>query len=204
MNRNSVVIDSAGNGFAEALDMSNKMGIEAALDPKELLRLRLLTEETIGLLRGIAGDIKAEFEVAQYGKEFTFTLNGDVVLDKKMHDQLIDASTKGENSAAKGFTGKLKEMIGSMLLPGTLGHTVVSGFSMGLMNMGSPTPVDASAEVAKEYLWSLEKYEDSVKQGNNATAIDLLEKSIIANIADEVQVSIVNPHVEIKVFKIFN
>ena len=204
MNKNSVIIDNAGNGFAEALEISNKMGVEAGLDKKELLRLRLLTEETIGLLRGIAGDIKAEYTIAQYGKEFTLSLNGDVVLDKTMHDQLIDASTKGENSAVKGFTGKLKEMIGTMLLPGTLGHTVVSGLSMGLTNMGSPASIDTSATAAKEYLWSLEKYEEAVKEGNNPSATDMLEKSIIANVADEVQVNIVNPHVEIKVFKIFS
>ena len=204
MNKNSVIIDNAGNGFAEALEISNKMGVEAGLDKKELLRLRLLTEETIGLLRGIAGDIKAEYTIAQYGKEFTLSLNGDVVLDKTMHDQLIDASTRGENSAVKGFTGKLKEMIGTMLLPGTLGHTVVSGLSMGLTNMGSPASIDTSATAAKEYLWSLEKYEEAVKEGNNPSATDMLEKSIIANVADEVQVNIVNPHVEIKVFKIFS
>lgn len=204
MNKNSVIIDNAGNGFAEALEISNKMGVEAGLDKKELLRLRLLTEETIGLLRGIAGDIKAEYTIAQYGKEFTLSLNGDVVLDKTMHDQLIDASTKGENSAVKGFTGKLKEMIGTMLLPGTLGHTVVSGLSMGLTNMGSPASIDTSATAAKEYLWSLEKYEEAVKESNNPSATDMLEKSIIANVADEVQVNIVNPHVEIKVFKIFS
>lgn len=203
MNKASVTIDSAGNGFAEALEMSLKMGTEASLDKKQLLRLRLLTEETIGLLRGIAGDIKADFEVAQYGKEFTLSLNGDVILDKTIHDQLIDASTKGSNSAVKGFTGKLKEMIGTMLLPGTLGHTVVSGLSMGLTNMGSPASIDTSATAAKEYLWSLEKYEESIKESNNSSAADMLEKSIIANAADEVQVSIVNPHVEIKVFKIF-
>ncbi len=204
MNKNSVIIDNAGNGFAEALEISNKMGVEAGLDKKELLRLRLLTEETIGLLRGIAGDIKAEYTIAQYGKEFTLSLNGDVVLDKTMHDQLIDASTRGENSAVKGFTGKLKEMIGTMLLPGTLGHTVVSGLSMGLTNMGSPASIDTSATAAKEYLWSLEKYEEAVKESNNPSATDMLEKSIIANVADEVQVNIVNPHVEIKVFKIFS
>lgn len=204
MNKNSVIIDNAGNGFAEALEISNKMGVEAGLDKKELLRLRLLTEETIGLLRGIAGDIKAEYTIAQYGKEFTLSLNGDVVLDKTMHDQLIDASTRGENSAVKGFTGKLKEMIGTMLLPGTLGHTVVSGLSMGLTNMGSPASIDMSATAAKEYLWSLEKYEEAVKESNNPSATDMLEKSIIANVADEVQVNIVNPHVEIKVFKIFS
>ena len=204
MNKNSVIIDNAGNGFAEALEISNKMGVDAGLDKKELLRLRLLTEETIGLLRGIAGDIKAEYTIAQYGKEFTLSLNGDVVLDKTMHDQLIDASTRGENSAVKGFTGKLKEMIGTMLLPGTLGHTVVSGLSMGLTNMGSPASIDTSATAAKEYLWSLEKYEEAVKESNNPSATDMLEKSIIANVADEVQVNIVNPHVEIKVFKIFS
>ncbi|MBQ7274753.1 MAG: hypothetical protein IJR15_04780 [Clostridiales bacterium] len=204
MNKNSVIIDNTGNGFAEALEISNKMGVEAGLDKKELLRLRLLTEETIGLLRGIAGDIKAEYTIAQYGKEFTLSLNGDVVLDKTMHDQLIDASTRGENSAVKGFTGKLKEMIGTMLLPGTLGHTVVSGLSMGLTNMGSPASIDTSATAAKEYLWSLEKYEEAVKESNNPSATDMLEKSIIANVADEVQVNIVNPHVEIKVFKIFS
>ena len=53
-------------------------------------------------------------------------------------------------------------------------------------------------------MWSLEKYEEAVKEGNNPSATDMLEKSIIANVADEVQVNIVNPHVEIKVFKIFS
>ena len=204
MNIESVIIDSEGNGFSQALELSAKLAAEAELDNRETTRLRLLTEEVIGLLRGVAGDVKAEFTMTQYGKEFTLRLDGDVVLDKKMHDQLIEASSKGENAAVKGFTGRLKEMIGTMLLPGSLAHTVVSGFSMGLTNMGSPVqPADASSAAAQEYLWSLEKYEEAVKKNSDKYGADVLEKSIIANIADEVQVSIDNPHVKITVFKKF-
>jgi hypothetical protein len=203
MNREIISIDSACNGFEDAVKLTDKVGEKAGLTKKECLRLHLLSEELVGLLRGIAGDIKADYIVEEEDKKFTLHLKGQVNMDKKMHDQLIESSSKGENAAAKGFMGKMREMIGTMLLPGTLGNTFVSGFSMGLMNLGTPTSsVDALAGTSG-YLWSMEKYVDSVKGSDNKEEWDALERSIVANIADEIKVSIIGNDVEIIIDKQF-
>jgi hypothetical protein len=58
------------------------------------------------------------------------------------------------------------------------------------------------------YTWSLQKYRDSVEEAKEdseiaAEAWDELEKSIIANIADDVQVGIMKDTVELIVYKSF-
>ena len=50
-----VKVNSQGLGWDEALEFTEKLGLEGGLDKKELLQLRLLGEELIGLMRGIAG-----------------------------------------------------------------------------------------------------------------------------------------------------
>lgn len=203
MRQETIVIDSSEKNFVEALNTTLQMGEEAGLDSRELIRLRLLTEELIGLLRGIAGEVTADYTVKQYGKEFTLQLKGDVNMDSKMHKQLLDASSSGSNAAVKGFMSKMREMIGTMVLPGTLGHTLVSGFSMGLMTMSGPTPASETGAGVQAYMWSMDKYIDSVKANNDTKEWDELEKSIVANIADEIKVSIVGSLVEITIFKTF-
>lgn len=203
MRQETVTIKSTGEGFEEALALSASMGKEGCLDNKEAVRLRLLTEELIGLLRGIAGEVTADFSIKQYGKEYTLQLNGDVVMDNVMHKQLIESSSSGSNSAVKGFTGKLREMIATMVLPGTIGHTIVSGFSMGLISMSSPSTTSETTAAAQSYMWSMEKYAEGVKSSKNSDEKISLERSIIANIADEIKVSIVGSTVEITVYKNF-
>ena len=203
MKEEKVTIKSNGEGFAEALALSSAIGEEVGLDQKEQIRLRLMTEELIGLLRGIAGDVSADFSIKQYGKEFTLQLKGDVVMDSQMHKQLLESSSSGLNAAAKGFSGKLREMIATMVLPGTLGYTLVSGFSLGLMSMSTPTTTSETTAAAQSYLWSLEKYESKVKETNDPKEQVTLERSILANVADEIKVSIVAQSVEITVYKTF-
>ncbi len=203
MKEEHVTIKSTGEGFVEALSITDSLGKEVGLDNKEQVRLRLLTEETIGLLRGIAGEVSADYSVKQYGREFTLKLEGDVVMDSKMHKQLLESSSSGENSSVKGFTGKLREMIATMVLPGTIGHTLVSGFSMGLMTMSTPSSVSETTAAAQAYMWSMEKYSSSVKESGDKKEWDTLERSIIANIADEIKVGIQGSRVEITVYKQF-
>ncbi len=203
MRQETITIDSKEKGFVEAMNTTVEIGKEAGLDSTEEIRLRLLTEELIGLLRGLAGDVTAEYTIKQYGKEFTLKLAGDVVMDVNMRKQLLEASSSGENSAVKGFMGKMREMIATMVLPGTLGHTLVSGFSMGLSSMSSPTGSSETYVEAEQYLWSMDKYIASVNESGNEDDKVELERSIIANIADDITVSIVGQQVEITVFKTF-
>ena len=203
MTKTTIAVDSSNRSLAEAIKLTADAGTTAGLDNAQNLRLRLLVEELIGLLRGIAGDLQADYTIEEENKKFTLHLKGEVRLDKKMHDQLIESSTNGKNAAAKGFTGRLREMIGTMLLPGTLGNTFVTGFSMGLMNMGSPIASVDSIAGTNAYLWSMEKYVNAVKESDSKEEWDALERSILVNAADDVKVSIVGNDVEIIIEKQF-
>ncbi len=75
-----------------------------------------------------------------------------------------------------------------------------SGFSLGLMSMASPNAQNAAL---KNYQWSMEKYKSELKKKNDEDSWDELEKSIVANIADDVSVNIVGSDVEIIVTKAF-
>ena len=202
MKTNEIKLTSQGLGMKEALEATEKLGAEAGLGHKELLRLRLLGEELCGLMRGITGDLEASYFAEQENKTFNLHLTSDVTLNLAMRRQLIDVSSTGENAAAKGFTGKLREMIAVALLPRGTGPSLLS---MGFMSMGSPGGFRASTGTCD---WSLLKYKEEV--GNNRAASgeadaawDELEKSIVAQLADEITVSVVGSRVEITIRKAF-
>ena len=83
------------------------------------------------------------------------------------------------------------------------------GISLGLINtdnvMGYQSNVDA-------YMWSMQQYKESLDELddpddaeiNTGEAWDELEKSIVAQIADEVKVRVVGSDVEIIIFKDFS
>ena len=52
-------------------------------------------------------------------------------------------------------------------------------------------------------MWSMEKYMDSANGNEDRDIKDTFERSIVANIADDVKVSIVKPHVLIEIYKAF-
>ena len=64
MKTEKIVVTSQGQGIADALTLTEKAGVYAGLDKKPALHLRLLAEELIGLLRGIAGEVEAEVDRA--------------------------------------------------------------------------------------------------------------------------------------------
>ncbi len=191
-----ITVTSRGTGMREAMEATEKLGVESGLERKEQLHLRLLSEELIGLLRGIAGETEASYWVEQEEKAFALHLASDVTLNQEMRRELLAVSTSGENLAAQGFMGKLREMIAVALLPKNAGPSVLSSLSLGFMSAGSPTGSQAGLD---SYLWSLNHY----KEASEREDVDELEKSIVASIADEVSVSVVGSHVEITISKAF-
>ena len=82
---------------------------------------------------------------------------------------------------------------------------MLTGLSLGLMSTGGPVGYNAAMD---SYVWSMNRYksevEGSVEENSEAAdAWDELEKSIVANLADEVSVKIVGNEVEITIFKAF-
>jgi len=204
MTKETVRIDSSGAGMAEALGTAVRFGEEASLGKQSGIRLRLLAEELIGLLRGITGNIPADFTIEREGKSFCLKLKGEVPMDKHIREELLKAASAHQNSAAKGFMGQIRDMISAMVLPGTLGNTVISGMSMGLISMGSPAAGLDYTTGAEPYMWSMEKYISSVQENDRNQVHADFERSIVANIADEVKVYIQSSSVEVVIFKKFD
>ena len=196
MRTEQIRVSSSGEGMEEALQMTEKFGLESGQIRKEDLRLRLLAEELFGMMRSIVGKIEALYWIEGEDQKYDIFLAGDVELNQDSRRKLIEVSSKHENAAAKGFMGKLRDMIGVMLLPEGDGPSMTS---IGLMTMGSPNEFIANSDA---YSWSLNKYREELQASDNEEARkenDELERSIVASLADEVSVSIEDSKVTIVV-----
>ncbi len=206
MKTSEIIVTTRGEGMNEALAATEKLGQDSGLSHKENLRLRLLAEELIGLMRGITGSVEARYQAGQEERKFALSLSADVVLDLEMRRQLIAASSSGKNSAAKGLMGRIREMVAIVLLPKGQSSAALANLSLGLISMGSPMGYAAGED---SYTWSMSTYMAELQnhmndEAENAKeAYDELEKSIVANLADEVSVSIVGSKVEITITKAF-
>lgn len=197
----SVTVNEKGDGISEALAVTEKFGKDAGLDRKPNLHLRLLAEEMFGMLRGIAGQVKAEYWIENEDNKFELHMKSEIDMTYALKDQLLAVSTSGKNEASKSFMGKIKVMIADIILsskeamPYTMMNTAVS-YPMGAV-------FDETAVV-----WSMALYRQDVQDhldGNDKAheAWDELEKSIVANIADDVKVKIIGDNVEMIVIKSF-
>lgn len=204
MKTEKMVISSREIGMQEALAATEKLGTECGLERKQMLHLRLLAEELFGMLRGIAGDLEADYWVEYEGKSFQLHMKSNIIMTDEMHDQLLSVSSSGENAAAKGFMGKLRVLIAEALFTRTpYDSQMAAGMSIGMMSMDGP-----SMQETFDFYWSMDRYMREVKDqmsdsADAAEAWDELEKSIVANIADEVNVCILGSNVEIIVAKSF-
>ncbi len=204
MKTEKMIISSQEVGMPEALAATEELGTKCGLERKQKLHLRLLAEELFGMLRSIAGELEADYWVEYEGKSFELHMKSNVTMTDEIRSQLLSASSSGENAAAKGFMGKLRVLIAEALFSSTpYDSQMAAGMSLGMMDMDG-----LSMEETFGYYWSMDRYMNEVKKqmadsADAAEAWDELEKSIVANIADEVSVRILGSNVEIIVAKSF-
>lgn len=171
--------------------------------PREVLHLRLLTEETIGMLRAILDTYDGEvwFEGDAFSYKICFSVRASV--DPDMRDALLDVSTTGENAASRGIMGKIGTAIANGLSDYSHAIDVTSEYNAGVgpaWRMGVDSTVD-TVDMSM-YSWSLSRYksaiEDEMDSGADANdEWDELEKSIVAQLADDVIVGVRGGKVQI-------
>ena len=201
MKTEPITISSSGAGMSEALAVTEKLGIEKGLERKPVLHLRLLSEELFGMLRGIAGDVKADYWIEAEGTGFELHMKSEIKMTDEAKSQLLAASSSGKNSAATGFMGRIKVMIADFLLASSevMPYAVMNTASA--YPMGNAINATSSAWSLIDYKTDVKKHLDDSKEAGEAW--DELEKSIVANVADDVKVKIVGKNVEIIVYKAF-
>lgn len=196
-----ITVTSEGQGIIEALSMTERVGGEACLGKKDELHLRLLAEEMFGMLRGIAGEVEASYWLETEDKSFELKMSAEVKMTLGMREQFLAASKSGKNEAARGFMGRLRVMIAGFLLSAkeALPYAVIN--SAAAMPMGGYGGESSS-------VWSMALYKEEIakhpENGEEATEEwDELERSIVANIADDVKVGVRGNRVELTVCKKF-
>ncbi len=202
MQTDKVKVDGWGIGREEALAVTERFAEYEGLDPKGALRMRLLAEETLGMVTAIAEDFSALFWLESLGDTAQIHLLAETDMDYRKKRSLIDASKSKRNEAAVGIMGKIREIVETGLYTMDEVCDVQSEFDGGVA-MGSIGMTDVSSMQANDYQWSLAKYRDSIEntQNENPEAWDELEKSIVANIADDVRVSVKGSSVEVVIDK---
>ena len=205
MQTEKISIFATGNGRDQALELTEKTGAYCGLDHKSILRLRLLSEEIIELIRPFSSEMKGDFWLETNDNNVEIHLKTEIPMDLQTRNELLSVATSGKNSAAHGIIGKIREMIARVSLPDDPETKAMSDQALGLMALGS----QMGSYYGGAYSWSMSTYVSSI---NNSTAItdetaaakDDLEKSIVANIADEIKVNIVESDVEVVIYKSVN
>ena len=204
MKTDVIAISPLGEGMAEALKETERAAAYRGLTPKESLRLRLLSEELMGMLRTIVGEGKSSYWVEAEGKTFSLHLRGGVRMNADLRDDLLKAATSGRNAAVKGVMGRIRDIFTQLSEPdGATMDPKEYGFSY--VDVSS---FDASMGVTTHgmlYGWSMKEYRSAVEEhrAEEPEKWDELEKSITARLADEVKVFIRGNTVEMVVEKAF-
>jgi hypothetical protein len=198
-----ISVYASGDGRDKALELTEKTGAFCGLDHQSSLRLRLLSEELIELIRPFTDKIHGEFWLEAEDNEVQIHLKTDIPMDLQTRNELLAVSSSGKNSAAKGLMGKIREMIASVTLPDDPETKEMTDQAFSLISIGS----QMGAHYDGAYSWSMTAYMNQVNNIDNEdgkAAQDELERSIVANLADEVTVSIVGSEVEVIIFKSYN
>lgn len=195
-----IVVDTHGIGMQKAIDKTAAFCEHCGLEKKETLRMRLLSEELFGMMRGIVGSVNGHYWVDHDSdKSFAIHLRADVLMDREMRKQLLALSSTGQNAAAVGFIGRIRDLVDVLTLPKNAGERGNVALPPGLL-------VEKDS-LTSSYVWSMNRYKADLKTNKRNTGTeedwDELEKSIVASIADDVTISIEGTQVEIIIFKSF-
>lgn len=164
------------------------------LDERQARRLRLLSEELIGMLPELLEYGRGEFWIENDGKRFELHVSvtpSDIIdIDE---DKILSVSSSGKNAATKGIINKIRVAAQMMLM--SYGESSTA-YSYDFYDMGMVTGMRHYTSA-----WSLTNYKEQVTSRKEEW--DELEKSVIANLADDVIVGITGKKVEIVVVKNF-
>lgn len=208
MSTERIKITNTGSETNYALNLTENFSQTLRLNAKMTSRLRLLTEEMLSMVRAIAEDFSAEFYIeCDDDNVCKLHLEAKSDLNYRKRRELLSVSTKGKNIASLGIMEKVREIFEAGLTQMEDSFNLQAEFGNGYLDYGMLGSIDSGMSQAV-YAWSMQKYKDSVdsqrQNEGNLAALDAwyeLEKSIIANIADEVQVGVTRDGVELIVTK---
>lgn len=192
-------IDSTEEKASAAIAVVDEFLSLQNLDRKKAIHLRLLAEEAVGMVKAMTGDFEALFWMEQEDGEYKVKLTVKTDMDREKKEELLSLSTSGDNTAAKGIMGKIREIIENSLLDldSALRQQSKFGGNNGYTYVGMGMLEDAP-------VWSLNSYREALedksdKDDTDDEAWDELERSIVASLAKDVTIGIKNNLVDMTI-----
>ncbi len=197
MKSDIIVVQSNGKGRAEVLKQTEAVAVYKGLKKKDALHLRLLAEEMMGMLTAMVGEVRAEYWIQDEKNLFELHLQTMTRMEPGKRQNLLSVATSGKNAAAKGVMGKIRDIFEAAIEARNIDGVLYDDWRF-------TSDYDFSGGLLSAYdgSWSLNQYREHLPK-NKADEWDELEKSIVANLADEVEIYIQGSHVELVIYKKF-
>ena len=196
MKSNVCKIENGTKDLAAILNESQRVAEYNGLTGKQTLQLRLLCEEIDGMLPNIIDEFDGSLWIELEDGVCKVHVSIEIPeFNSHKKEELINVAKNKKNVAAVGIVGKIRDAIETFFLNEDTALALSASTSMAT---GYSECVDYA------YLWSLEKYRNSVSEEKQAEAWDELEKSVIASVADDVIVGVRGKQADIVIIKKFS
>ena len=196
MKSNVCKIENGTNDLKAILEESNKVAVFNNFNKKQTLQLSLICEELDGMLPYLVEDFSGDFWI-EY-EDGVCKVNASINIpdfNSIKKEELIAISKNKKNAAAVGIVGKIRNLLEDFFLSnGDVDYVPLS--SVHPLSVGYCETVDYS------YLWTLNQYRMTIEEEKKEDW-DELEKSIIANLADDVIVGVKGKKANIVIVKKF-
>ncbi len=187
--------------YAKADELIADLG----LTPKDAVHMKLLFEETVGMLKALTADYHAAIWFEKYKHECCIRVTGKTEMSQDKKEGLLDVASQKGNTLVKGFMDKVADVIENGLLNYNNVMKLQQEYGGGAVNygtMGMYNGIEGMADAG--IMWSLYEYKDALKdakddQEHAQAAWDELEKSIVASLAKDVLVGVKGNRLDITI-----
>ena len=200
------MVNSDAGRMAAARYATENFAWQVNLEKRDMLRLELLVEETLGMVKGMLRDFYGQLWFVSEGKTCEIHFEATADMDKGKKYDLLSVSSTGRNAARRGFMTKLGDMITDVLHG--MGQTM-DAYGQETIRYGivhAPGVMVPSMDMVP--IWTLETYKSDLQKAREQDALaedalDDLERSIVAKLADDVVVGVKGDRVDLIITKRF-
>ena len=200
-----ITVGNEENLIERALELTGSYIYEAGLDGKKAIHINLLAEEVLCMVRAMVGEFSARFWLEDGEGEFRINVDAVAEVDRSKKRELLSVSSSGKNVANKGLMAKIGAFFSDCMdnYDQVMEYTSVADSFGYMYTAGSAAGTVTSPGTD---MWMLSAYRSSVDRDRDTNdeakdAWDELEKSVLANVADDVIVGVKDNHVTLTVVK---
>lgn len=181
--------------MTRALNETENFAETVGISWEDMLCLRLLAEELLGMVYGVLEVRKGSFWIEREGERFEIHVSATPVsVGEEAKKRLMSVSTTGQNVLYQGVTGKLRMVLNWLSVGASDVSLTPNDIEMGLV----PGMLDSSAA-----MWSLEQYRAEIAREQRAQDWDELERSVLSRLADDIRVGVGKEEILLTVYKTF-